>query len=129
MVVPPAQSTLPAPLGFDRLLTQGFSETEIAALRAQFGRLNPDIPADEMRALEDRWIDESVGGQGGDLGGAGVGETGMYEEMFWGTVIGFFWPVGIWLAREDGVFTARRRDALFAGILMNLAFGFVRMFA
>lgn len=123
----PPPSTLPAPAGFDRLLTQGFSDTEVAALRGQFSRQNPDVAPGEMRALEDQWIDESVG-QGGAGGAGGIAESGMYEDMLWGTVMGFFWPVSVWLAREEGVFTTRRRDAFFAGVLMNLAFGTARMF-
>ncbi|KAA8906282.1 DUF2407 C-terminal domain-containing protein [Sphaerosporella brunnea] len=123
----PAPSTLPAPQGFDRLLTQGFSETEVAALRAQFTRLNPDLPVEEIRSLEDRWIDESVDGAGAasqDLGN----RAGTYEDMFIGTAVGFFWPIMIWLAREEGVFTPRRRYAVFAGICVNLFFGLVRVF-
>ena len=113
---------------FDRLLTQGFSETEVAALRAQFARLNPNLPVEDVRALEDRWIDESVG-QGEDVGGAGgPGGSGTYEDLFVGTVIGFFWPVCIWLAREEGVFTQRRQYAVFAGVCVNLFFGLVRVF-
>lgn len=123
------QSTLPAQLGFDRLLTQGFSEGEVAALRAQFARLNPDVDVngtEDVRALEDRWIDESVG-QGQEVVAAGAG-AGTYEDMFLGTALGFFWPATIWLAREEGVFTPRRRYAVFAGLCVNLFFGVVRGF-
>ncbi|KAI5842706.1 DUF2407 C-terminal domain-containing protein [Tricharina praecox] len=124
------QSTLPAQLGFDRLLTQGFSEGEVAALRAQFARLNPDVDvngAEDVRALEDRWIDESVG-QGQEVVGGAGGGAGTYEDMLLGTAIGFFWPATIWLAREEGVFTQRRRYAVFAGLCVNLFFGVVRVF-
>ncbi|KAF8244282.1 hypothetical protein K440DRAFT_647004 [Wilcoxina mikolae CBS 423.85] len=121
----PTPSTLPAPQGFDRLLTQGFSEREIAALRSQFNRLNPDLSPEDIRVLEDRWIDESAGQGQETLGGSAVGS---YEDMFVGTVIGFFWPVSIWLAREEGVFTQRRQYAVLAGVCVNIFFGLVRIF-
>lgn len=113
------------PQGFDRLLTQGFSEREIAALRSQFNRLNPDLSPEDMRVLEDRWIDESAGQGQETLGGSAVGS---YEDMFVGTVIGFFWPVSIWLVREEGVFTQRRQYAVLAGVCVNIFFGLVRIF-
>ncbi|KAI5818781.1 DUF2407 C-terminal domain-containing protein [Pyronema omphalodes] len=121
----PTPSTEPAPQGFDRLLTQGFSEREVAALRSQFNRLNPDLSPEEIRVLEDRWIDESVGQGQETIGGA---TAGTFEDMFIGTVIGFFWPVSIWLAREEGVFTQRRQYAVLAGFCVNLFFGLVRTF-
>lgn len=121
----PTPSTLPAPQGFDRLLTQGFSEREVAALRSQFNRLNPDLSVEDMRVLEDRWIDESAGQGQETLGGSAAG---AYEDMLIGTIIGFFWPVSLWLAREEGVFSQRRQYAVFAGVCVNVFFGLVRMF-
>lgn len=47
--------------------------------------------------------------------------------MFVGTAIGFFWPVAIFLMREEGVFTKRRQMAIVAGLLVNLAFSVLRM--
>jgi hypothetical protein len=116
----------PRPLGFDRLLTAGFTETEVAALRAEFTRLNPDAQGEELRALEERWIDESGEGEMG--AGAGGGGSG-YVDMFAGTVIGFFWPavaVG-WVLREEGLVLGRRGMAVVAGVGVNLLFGLVRV--
>ena len=121
----PTPSTLPAPQGFDRLLTQGFSEREVAALRSQFNRLNPDLSTEDIRLLEDRWIDESAGQGQETLGGSAAG---AYEDMLVGTIIGFFWPASLWLAREEGVFSQRRQYAVFAGVCVNIFFGLVRIF-
>jgi hypothetical protein len=62
----PVKSTTEAPKGFDRLLSQGFSTSDIQDLRRQFFRLHgANLPAnadtEQIRELEDRWIDSSVG--------------------------------------------------------------------
>ncbi|KAI9753264.1 MAG: hypothetical protein M4579_005237 [Chaenotheca gracillima] len=132
-------STTPAPRGFDRLLSAGFTPEEVSSLRRQFVQLQahthtPDeMPtAAEMRALEDQWIDESAG-PGGTLGvGDGVagdaGSGGGYEDILIGNVVGFFWPIGvIWLLREEGVWSGRRQMAVFTGLLINLAFSVLRV--
>ncbi|KAF7588058.1 hypothetical protein BBP40_006196, partial [Aspergillus hancockii] len=58
-------STTPAPRGFDRLLSAGFTAAEVTALRTQFMAIQsvsrtPDtMPSGaELRELEDRWMDE-----------------------------------------------------------------------
>lgn len=61
----PIKTTTEAPKGFDRLLSQGFSPTDIQDLRNQFLRLHgSNLPAnansDQIHELEDRWIDSSV---------------------------------------------------------------------
>lgn len=49
--------------------------------------------------------------------------------MLWGSVTGFFWPVGaaMWLVREEGVWSKRRQMAAVTGVLVNLAVGVMRM--
>ncbi len=139
-----SSTTTPAPRGFDRLLTAGFTPTEIAALRSQFLDLQshthtPDTmpSAAELRTLEDRWIDESTspngagggdGTEGNDVFG-GDGEGGGLEDLLWGNVIGFFWPLGavVWLLREEGVWSKRRQIAVFTGMMVNLAFSILRV--
>jgi hypothetical protein len=134
-------TTTPAPHGFDRLLSSGFTETEISALRAQFLNMHsltrtPDtMPSSaELRVMEERWLDNSdpqgslgggVVGGGGDDGGAGS----PLDDMLWGCVMGFFWPVGcsVWLLREDGVWSWRKGLAVFVGVCINLLLGTVRM--
>lgn len=61
----PTKSTTEAPKGFDRLLSQGFSNDDIEDLRRQFFRLHgSQLPSNanpsQIRELEDRWIDSSV---------------------------------------------------------------------
>lgn len=131
-----------APQGFDRLLNAGFNQAEIATLRTQFLAIQshthtPDTmpTGDELRALEDRWLDNDAGADaragltGGDgLGGFGA-EDGGLDDMLWGNLIGFFWPIAAvcWLSREEGVWTRRRRIAVLSGMLVNLTFGFLRL--
>lgn len=90
-----------------------------------------------MRLLEERWLDSgpssSPGGGGGgdeewdDDGMAGGG--GSLEDMLWGNVMGFFWAVGavVWLVREEGVWSKRRRVGVVTGVLVNIAFCVLRV--
>ncbi|KAF2154086.1 hypothetical protein K461DRAFT_292763 [Myriangium duriaei CBS 260.36] len=134
-------ATRTAPRGFDRLLTAGFSAAEVATLRAQFMAIQahshtPDTmpTGDALRALEDRWLDNDAsaagaGGTGGE-GGDGLGaEDGGLEDMLWGNLMGFFWPVAAvcWLMREEGVWSRRRQIAVLSGMLVNVTFGFLRL--
>lgn len=54
---------------------------------------------------------------------------GALEDMLWGNLMGFFWPVGaaVWLTREEGVWSKRRQVAVVTGVLVNLAFGVMRV--
>ncbi|OJD14502.1 hypothetical protein AJ78_05152 [Emergomyces pasteurianus Ep9510] len=142
------------PRGFDRLLDAGFTPTEVSALRSQFLALQslshtPDtMPSGaELRRLEDIWMDEggsagSMDGGGGGTsvagGGPGItndgvgtasGAAGALDDMLWGSVMGFFWPVGcgLWLLREQGVWSWRKGLAVFVGIVVNFGFGVVRI--
>ncbi len=60
----PTKSTTEAPKGFDRFLSQGFSQQDVADLRNQFRRMHGGYLSgqseDAMRNLEDRWIDSTV---------------------------------------------------------------------
>lgn len=72
------QSTLPLPVGFDRLRSAGFSDEDIASLRAQFQRFHgsreEDDEAVDVTAMEERWLDETIGLGGG----ASTGDGGMF---------------------------------------------------
>ncbi|KAF7618874.1 hypothetical protein AFLA_000521 [Aspergillus flavus NRRL3357] len=127
----------------------GFTPAEVSALRSQFMAIQsvsrtPDtMPSGaELRELEDRWMDEGssamaagVGGAGegagftDDDGGFGSGSRGAIDDMLWGAVMGFFWPVGcaMWLRREEGVWSWRKGLAVFVGVVVNLAFGTMRI--
>jgi len=147
-----ASTTTPAPVGFDRLLTAGFTAAEVTALRSQFmavqsvSRTPDTMPSGtELRELEDRWLDEGTtvgstagpgvgggggtGGDGDDDGSFGTGSRGAIDDMLWGAVMGFFWPMGcaMWLRREEGVWSWRKGLAVFVGVVVNAAFGAMRI--
>ena len=136
----------PAPRGFDRLLTSGFTATEISSLRLQFLSIQshthtPDtMPSPStLRNLEDAWLDNSsstnlslsddvIGSATASGGGFGEDERGALDDMLWGTAMGFFWPVGclMWGVREEGIWSLRRRMAVVVGVILNLGLGIVR---
>ena len=138
-------TTLPAPRGFDRLLATGFTPAEISNLRTQFLAIQshthtPDtLPqGPELLALEERWLDFSAQGnpstsEADAAGGGGLGfgaeDSGALEDMLWGNLMGFFWPLGAaaWLMREEGVWTRRRQVAVVSGVLVNFCFGVLRV--
>ncbi|KAJ6149556.1 hypothetical protein N7471_000755 [Penicillium samsonianum] len=144
---PQSTTTTPAPRGFDRLLSAGFTAAEVTALRSQFlamqsvSRTPDTMPTgDQLRDLEDRWMDEGstaaqvqgLGGEGGvgdDEGGIGSGSRGAMDDMLWGAVMGFFWPVGcaMWLRREEGVWSWRKGVAVCVGVIVNAVFGAMRI--
>ncbi|KAJ5884480.1 hypothetical protein N7504_012052 [Penicillium tannophilum] len=132
----PETTTTPAPRGFDRLLAAGFTAAEVTALRSQFLAVH----GEELRDLEDRWMDEGStaagmmgggegAGTGDDDGGLGSGSRSAMDDMLWGAVMGFFWPIGcaMWLRREEGVWSWRKGVAVFVGVLVNAAFGAMRI--
>jgi hypothetical protein len=125
-------------------LTSGFTAQEVATLRSQFQTNlsythTPDtMPSStEMRAMEDRWLDSTatdpspaLAGGDTDTGwGAGFSvEEGGLDDMLYGYLTGFFWPLGalIWGFREEGVWPRRRQVAVVMGVVLNCAFGFMR---
>ena len=145
----PLASTAPAPQGFDRLLAAGLTGGEVAQLRAQFvarlahTRTPEEMPgAAELRAMEEAWLDadagaEAAGGGGATNGGGAGGRWGLggadeesagLEDMLWGNVLGFFWPVGavVWAMREEGVWSRRRQMAIVTGLLVNAVMSLMR---
>jgi len=90
----------------------------------------------EMRVLEDRWLDSTatdpspaLTGEADAGWGAGFAvEEGGLDDMLWGYMTGFFWPLGalIWGFREEGVWSRRRQLAVVMGVLLNAIFGFMR---
>ncbi|CAG8078718.1 unnamed protein product [Penicillium olsonii] len=132
--------TTPAPRGFDRLLSAGFTAAEVTALRSQFLAMQSvswtrdTMPSGEqLRDLEDRWMDEGSTAvpvvEGDDNGGIGSGSHGAMDDMLWGAVMGFFWPIGcaMWLRREEGVWSWRKGVAVSIGVAVNAAFGAMRI--
>ncbi|CAD0039414.1 MAG: Uncharacterized protein AUREO_042830 [Aureobasidium pullulans] len=132
---PTTTSSTPAPRGFDRLLSAGFSPADVANLRAQFMAIQahthtPDTmpTGDDLRSLEERWLENDPANAAAG-GGAGTDEEGGLEDMLWGNLMGFFWPIAAacWLMREEGVWTRRVQISVLSGLLVNLTFGFLRI--
>jgi iron-sulfur cluster assembly 1 len=131
-----AASTTPAPRGFDRLLTAGFTAAEVSSLRLQFLAIQahthtPDsMPSpNTMRSLEDQWLDNSNNAET-TTGGVADPEdaAGALDDMLLGATCGFFWPIGclLWAGREEGIWTRRRKMAVVMGVIMNIAVGMLR---
>ena len=140
---PQEPDTTPAPRGFDRLLSSGFTPAEISSLRLQFLNIQShthtpnDMPSpNTLRNMEDQWLDNSSSPTSTDtfvgVGGAGGGftddETGMIDDVLSGMAMGFFWPIGclVWGVREEGIWTKRKRMAVVLGVLLNVGVGLVR---
>ena len=137
----PLQTTVPAPRGFDRLLSGGFSPAEVNQLRLQFLSIQSNIHTpdtmpspDTLRRMEDAWIDDNAGttgaaaGEGGfDFGDDGL-TGGALDDLLWGNIMGFLWPLGCigWIIREGGVWSRRRQIAVFTGFVLSLTFGMLR---
>lgn len=88
------QSTLPLPVGFDRLRAAGFSDDDIASLRTQFRRFHgarggDDEQTIDVTAMEERWLDETVG-LGGEASVTDGAPSDSYEETLFGFLIGYF---------------------------------------
>jgi hypothetical protein len=98
------QSTLPLPLGFDRLRSAGFSDEDIASLRLQFQRFHgsrgDEADNVDLTLMEERWLDETIGlgagatpGDGGiylDVSVLRIAPSDSYEETLFGFIIGYF---------------------------------------
>ncbi|KAK7229342.1 hypothetical protein V2G26_001512 [Clonostachys chloroleuca] len=130
-------STRPRPRGFDRLLTSGFTSSEISTLRTQFASIHadrypPDAPPspDTLRGLEDSWIDSNAFGQGlattagGGEDASGLGQ-GIDDIFIRAMMIGFFWPLGslTWLLRQEGLWNDKWQIFVAAGAVLSLLVG------
>lgn len=132
-----SQTTTPAPRGFDRLLSTGFSAAEVGQLRLQFMAIQSrqytpdDMPSQaELRRMEDAWLDNN--GVNGDTGAGGFGNDiaeGSMDILIWGSIIGFMWPLGAvgWAIREEGIWSKQMQMAVFTGFVLSLAFGVLRL--
>lgn len=135
----PGVSTLATPRGFDRLLSSGFTPGEVNQLRLQFLSIQSNIHTPDtmpspttLRRMEDAWIDDNAGnaanGEVFDLGGDGM-SGGAVDDLLWGNVMGFLWPLGCvgWVLREGDVWSGRRNMAVFTGFLLSVTFGLLRV--
>jgi hypothetical protein len=136
----PAVSTRAAPRGFDRLLSAGFTVAEVNQLRLQFLSIQANINTPDtmpspttLRQMEDAWIDNNADnntgtGESFDFGDDGVSGR-MLDDLVWGSIIGFLWPLGCigWSIREEGVWSQRRRMAVFTGFMISVSLGLLRV--
>lgn len=135
-------TTTSAPRGFVRLLTAGFTPAEVNQLRLQFRSIQSNIHTPDtmpspntLLRMEDAWIDDNAGnaGAGAGNGGFDFGEDGLgggaLDDLLWGNIMGFLWPLGCigWLIREGGVWSRRRQIAVFTGFVLSLTFGMLRV--
>jgi hypothetical protein len=137
-------TTTPAPRGFDRLLSGGFTPGEVNQLRLQFLSIQANIHTPDtmpspatLRRMEDAWIDDNAGnaGAGGGVGDGGFdfGDDGLgggaLDDLLWGNIMGFLWPLGCvgWIIREGGVWSRRRQIAVFTGFVLSITFGMLRV--
>ncbi|KAG9019272.1 hypothetical protein FRB90_004541 [Tulasnella sp. 427] len=146
-----------APLrGFDRLISAGFTEEDIATIRRQFrssrgldqdaGPLEADGQDEHARALEEQWID-SLDGAGGTVDGSLDGSPdGLYTTLLQGVATGFFFsllPFYFFRSRRrpaaffsdayeqlppqgSVIYGKRMQMALVIGFFVNLALGILR---
>lgn len=124
-------STTPAPVGFDRLAGAGFSHEDIQSLRTQFRQLYGDLPdSNDIRQLEERWIDSSVNQEVDEFQQASGSLMGGNEELLIGVLVGCLLGVfSVLLLREDKLFTRRQKMAVFAGLVVNFSFALVRQWS
>ncbi|PMD23858.1 hypothetical protein NA56DRAFT_567801 [Hyaloscypha hepaticicola] len=127
---------------FARLLTAGFTAAEVNQLRLQFRSIQSNIHTPEtmpspntLLRMEDAWIDDNAGnaGAGAGNGGFDFGDDGLgggaLDDLLWGNIMGFLWPLGCigWLIREGGVWSRRRQIAVFTGFVLSITFGMLRV--
>ncbi|CCU77195.1 unnamed protein product [Blumeria hordei] len=137
--LPPLKFSSSTPRGFDRLLSSGFTAIEVNQLRLQFRSIQQSIHTpdtmpspDTLLQIEDAWIDDNSGNNpstsGFDFGDDSLG-SGAIDDILWGNLIGFFWPLGCmgFLMRESGLWSRRRQIAVFTGFILSIAFGILRI--
>ncbi|GAA5932644.1 Dsc3p [Sporobolomyces koalae] len=126
----PTEQTTPLQ-GFDRLREAGFSEEEIANMRAEFReRRNPyadpegdTVDAEHQRALEEQWMS----GMTGQEEAASDSSTGHYVTLLKGVTIGFLVPFLPLFFFRTQIFSRRMQMAIVLGLIINLSFGLLRL--
>jgi hypothetical protein len=112
----------PIRVGFDRLIDMGFDESEIRELRQHFHLLRGVDTGNttRVREMEENWINS-------------VRNTDELNhesdfDILKGLIFGFFCGlVVVFWFKESNMFTRKQQQGIFAGLLLNIAFGFLRL--
>lgn len=146
-----------APLrGFDRLVSAGFTEEDIATIRRQFrssrgldhdaGPLEEEDQDEHARALEEQWIDSLDGAAGTVDPSLDSSPDGLYTTLLQGVATGFFFgliPFYFFRSRRrpaaffsdayeqlppqgSAIYGKRMQMALVIGFFVNLGLGILR---
>ncbi|KAJ1554729.1 hypothetical protein HK096_002171 [Nowakowskiella sp. JEL0078] len=114
------------PVGFERLLEVGLSADEVNDLRRQFHAVRGTTmdQSDAARTAEEEWFDN--GGQ--TTANVDNPHNGGIFDMMWGLTVGFFSGIFsiLWL-KEAGIFNRRQQIGIFAGFIVNMSFGVLRL--
>lgn len=112
-------------LGLERLLSVGFSEDEVANIRAQFHALRGTNIIDEesARRLEESWIDANQNNAVADNPFFGNSPG----DLLAGLMIGFFLGILSLLLIREPFFNRRVQFGVVVGLLFNASFGIARM--
>ncbi|ANZ75337.1 BA75_02844T0 [Komagataella pastoris] len=149
----PIKSTEEAAVGFDRLLSQGFSRQDVDELRSTFHSMYGSGENEDLRELEDNWIDSTVNNEFDEFsnvlnnrnqntqlantpGGAATNVNNHVpdtnRDLLIGTLLGCFLGVfALFLMRLDlgGIVNKRTKTAIIAGVCINFSLGIIRMFS
>ncbi|KAM0753899.1 hypothetical protein T439DRAFT_378013 [Meredithblackwellia eburnea MCA 4105] len=124
------QTTQLTPLkGFDRLREAGFTEEDIASMREEFranSAANNGADGDDdehARALEDQWM-EGLGQ--GEVANDSV-SSGNFTTTLQGLCLGFFVPFLPLFFFRTQLFSKDLQISIFLGLMMNIAFGAIRL--
>lgn len=143
-------------IGFDRLRSVGFSDEEIELLRSQFrstyGDLENQDEDDEIydnvdaldiensengnttngtdiRELEEQWMENGVGDNNDRFNSVPIANFKHNMDLLIGISVGFSFGVFSFIIMKfDGLFNKRQRMSIFAGIIINMIFSFLRGF-
>lgn len=143
-------------IGFDRLRSVGFSDQEIDLLRSQFrstygdlenrgndeddddenvdnigdnnqNGLNGDNNGTNIRELEEQWMENGVGDNDDRFNSIPNANFKHNIDLLIGISVGFTFGVfSLILMKFDGLFNKRQKMSIFAGLIVNIIFSFLR---
>lgn len=136
-------------IGFDRLRSVGFSDQEIDLLRSQFRSTYGDLENrgddddddtdnnnnqnsngnDEtnIRELEEQWMENGVADNDDRFNSIPNANFKHNIDLLIGISVGFTFGVfSLILMKFDGLFNKRQKMSIFAGLIVNVIFSFLR---